>query len=228
MQRSCTAVKSSTSQPSGKAINGESEVNRCSVPNAALPRPRAVASAPTALRACPSLPHIQIVNLRPRPKRLHRVPAAHLTRKRWRAAAGGLAYKFLIYFALWLSAVLSLWNGIKMLTGLVYGGDAALVYRYLPTLKIVDMAYGVLILLCAALAIYARFMLAQYRRSGPPCLYALYIATNAADLLYVAATSLLLGESTLNSQTSSSCVTSVIFLLINITYFQKRKHLFVN
>lgn len=137
-------------------------------------------------------------------------------------------YKFLIYFALWLSAVLSLWNGIKMLTGLVYGGDAALVYRYLPTLKIVDMAYGVLILLCAALAIYARFMLAQYRRSGPPCLYALYIATNAADLLYVAATSLLLGESTLNSQTSSSCVTSVIFLLINITYFQKRKHLFVN
>lgn len=137
-------------------------------------------------------------------------------------------YKFLIYFALWLSAVLSLWNGIKMLTGLAYGSDAALVYRYLPTLKIVDMAYGVLILLCAALAIYSRFMLAQYRRSGPPCLYALYIATNAADLLYVAATSLLLGESTLNSQTASSCVTSVIFLIINITYFQKRKHLFVN
>lgn len=142
---------------------------------------------------------------------------------------GGLGwYKFLIYFALWLSAVFSLWNGIKMLTGLVYGSDAALVYSYLPTLKIVDMTYGVLILLCAALAIYARFMLARYRRSGPPCLYALYIATNAADLLYVAATSLLLGESTLNSQTSSSCVTSIIFLVINITYFQKRKHLFIN
>lgn len=136
-------------------------------------------------------------------------------------------YNFLIYFALWVSAVSNVWNGLQMATGLVYGDDAALVYGYLPSLQIADILYGVFLLLCAAFGIYTRFMLAQYRKIGPTCLYVLYAAVTVMPLVYTAFVGAMLGANMLDADTLSSAAVGAVMLVVNILYFRKRKDLFV-
>ncbi len=154
-------------------------------------------------------------------------PLEQKSRERNRTVRMGW-YKFLIYFALWLGSVLNLWNGIQMATGLVYSDDAAIVYGYLPSLRIVDILYGALLLLCAAFGIYTRFMLAQFRKIGPTCLYALYAAIIVLPLGYAVLVSALIGANVLESDTLASAATSAVMLVVNIVYFRARKDLFVN
>lgn len=137
-------------------------------------------------------------------------------------------FKFLINFALWASAVLNVWNGIQLVTGLVYAGDAELVYAYLPTLRVYDIAYGVLLLACAAFAVFTRFQLARFRKIGPACLYTLYIVQELVGIAYAAVTSFLIGQSTVEGDALVSTATVAVMVLINVVYFRKRRHLFVN
>lgn len=137
-------------------------------------------------------------------------------------------FKFLINFALWASAVLNVWNGIQMLTGLTYGSDAELVYAYLPALRIYDIACGVLLLACAAFAIFTRFQLARFRKIGPICLYVLYIAQELISIVYAAVAAALIGDSSVLGETIVSTITVVVMVVINVIYFRKRSHLFVN
>lgn len=137
-------------------------------------------------------------------------------------------FKFLINFALWASAVLNVWNGIQMLTGLVYGSDAELVYAYLPALRIYDIAYGVLLLACAAFAIFTRFQLARFRKNGPACLYVVYIAQEVLSIAYAAVAAAMVGDGSVLADTVVSTITVVVMVVINVIYFRKRSHLFVN
>lgn len=137
-------------------------------------------------------------------------------------------FKFLVNFALWASAVLGVWNSVRMLTGLIYGSDAELVYSFLPTLRVYDLAYGVLLLACAAFAVFTRFQLARFRKNGPACLYTLYIAQEVLAIAYAAVVAAMIGDSSTLSDTLVSTVTVVVMLIINVNYFRKRRHLFVN
>lgn len=136
-------------------------------------------------------------------------------------------YNFLIYFALWLGSALNLWNGIQTATVLVYGDNAAIIYGYLPSLRIVDILYGIFLLLCAAFGIYTRFMLAQYRKIGPTCLYVLYAAVTVMPLVYTALVGAILGANVFDADTLSSAAVRAAMLVVNILYFRKRKDLFV-
>ena len=142
-------------------------------------------------------------------------------------------HKFLIYFSLWASAVMNVLNSFVMFTGAHYGGEneARMVYNFFDGLKSVDIIMGVLFIGIAIFAIVTRFSLAKYQSKGPKQLLAVYglnaVLTVAYPLLASAVTGMELSE-LMDSSTISSIVSSVVMILINKTYYDKRAHLFVN
>lgn len=140
-------------------------------------------------------------------------------------------FKFLIWFSLFFGALLNLGEGIMALTGGHYamaGGDPAFIYDYYGNgLRACDMLYGIVIIVLAAFMVYTRFRLSRFRKNGPTCLYVVYAAVAACSLIYILLASAVVGESLLDSSTVTSIVTSCIMIAVNVTYFNKRKHMFI-
>ena len=143
-------------------------------------------------------------------------------------------FKFQINFALWAGAILNAINAFSMLTGSAYGtdGEAELVYAMFKDLKTLDMACGIFLLALAAFGIYTRFQLAKFKKNGPTMLAILYAGVVVFDLVYVLGCSNILPQYVLDyvdfTTFYSAMAGSVVALAINITYFKKRAHLFVN
>ena len=138
---------------------------------------------------------------------------------------------FLSRFALWAGAVMNLYTAFQYLTGLLYGSkeDAEMVYAVFGgTLKAVDMICGVLLLGAVVCAVMAALAIIKFKASARPLVIAVYAIIIAVDLLYVIATSAILGASTLDATIAANIVVSIVFLIVNIVYFGKRKHIFVN
>ena len=137
-------------------------------------------------------------------------------------------YKFLIYFALWAGAIVNLIDSLQFFTGSVLGDDVEILYASYPLLKVLNLVFALLLVAYAVFAIYTRYRLAQFRRNGPACLHALYLVQLAMVLIYWLAGSLILGEWLDLASGFSDLISSIVILCINIVYFRKRKHLFVN
>lgn len=138
---------------------------------------------------------------------------------------------FLSRFALWAGALMNLITAFKFLTGMVYGSrdDAEMVYAVFGGgLKAVDMISGVLLLVAVVVAVMAALAIIKFKASARPLVIAVYALIIAVNIFYVIATSAILGSSTLDGATAGSTVASIVFLIINIIYFGKRKHIFVN
>lgn len=140
-------------------------------------------------------------------------------------------YKFLIYFALFASAVLNAISAISMLTGAMYDGSAKLVYAFFDGLKTLDTLMGIGLLVLAALAIYTRFRLSGYRKNGPAMLNTVYLVVAGLQLMYIIGAYSILPEIVAKELDITSpiisIVVSVAMVAVNTTYFKKRKHLFV-
>lgn len=137
-------------------------------------------------------------------------------------------YKFLIYFALWAGAIVNLIDSLQFFTGSILGDDVEILYAYYPLLKVLNLAFALILVTYAVFAIYTRYRLAQFRQNGPVCLHALYLVQLAMVLIYWLAGSLILGEWLDLASGFSDLISSIVILCINIVYFRKRKHLFVN
>lgn len=141
-------------------------------------------------------------------------------------------FKFLIYFALFAGAVLNLISGIQMLTGASYEGHKDLVYAFYDGLQALDMLVGIGTIAVAALAIFTRFRLAGYYHDGPKLLTAVYVAVVALNVIYLiglfAVVPNLSAEDLNMSSYISSTAVSAVMIFVNISYFNKRSHLFVN
>lgn len=139
-------------------------------------------------------------------------------------------FKFLIYFALWSGGILTALYSFAYFTGTVLGIgiDAELVYSYYPLLRVFHIFCGLENIAYGVFAIYTRYRLAQFRQNGPACLHALYLVQLAMVLIYWLAGSLILGEWLDLASGFSDLISSIVILCINIVYFRKRKHLFVN
>lgn len=143
-------------------------------------------------------------------------------------------YKFLIYFSLWAGAVLNIFSAISMLTGSQYGtdGEAELVYAMFEDLKTLDMLCGIFALVLAVFSIYTRFQLAGFKQKAPMFLTILYAGVCVYDLIYIIGCTNALPEYVLSEMdfTSmySNLVTSAVMIFVNMSYFKKRAHLFVN
>lgn len=139
-------------------------------------------------------------------------------------------YKFLISFALWAGGILTALYSFAYFTGTVLGIgiDAELVYSYYPLLRVFHIFCGLENIAYGVFAIYTRYRLAQFRRNGPACLYALYIAQFVFALLVQVVTSLILGEWLEGYSFVANFLVFGLILGLNMKYFRKRKHLFVN
>lgn len=148
-------------------------------------------------------------------------------------------FKFLIYFALFASAVLNLLSAIGILSGAVYGEVygrkvADILYEIVPSWKTLDMVMGAILLGLSALAVYTRFRLAGFHRNGPTLLYAVYGVNAGANLLYLIGVNSLISESRLpigeldSTSTIVGIVVSIAMIGVNYVYFQKRAAMFKN
>lgn len=141
-------------------------------------------------------------------------------------------YNFLIYFSLFFSAVINLGSGIMQITGLNYnisGGDASTVYLYYGAgLKIIDVLFGIFVIVLAVYAVYVRFRLAHFKKNGPMSYYMLLAANAIGSTIYYIVVSFVTGIMMLDSSTITTLISSIVMLALNVVYFNKRIHLFVN
>ena len=141
-------------------------------------------------------------------------------------------FKFLIYFALWASAVLNALTAFSLLTGSVYGtdGEAKLVYALFEDMKTLDTICGVLLLALVAWTIYTRFQLAGFKAKAPAYLTIMYGGVIAFNLIYIigciSALPEYIVEAIDHTAYISSIVSSAAIMFVNISYFKKRAHLF--
>lgn len=140
-------------------------------------------------------------------------------------------FKFMIYFGLFAGAIYNVYVAITQFTGLEYKlADLSpeLVYSFFPTLKIIDICYGILALILACFLIFIRFRLARFKENAPRLLYAVYILNFIITLIYCIVASVILQESVFGAFEIVYLIEEVIMLMINFIYFRRRNYLFIN
>ena len=137
-------------------------------------------------------------------------------------------YKFLIYVSLFLSGISNIFMGVQAITGMQYGDavSASQVYSMYSGLKIVDVVYGAALVAIGVYAFIVRSKLAHYRTGAPKHLLLLYALAFIMNLVYVAGASLAIGMNLMSADVVMSLIVSIIMLIANKVYFDKRAHLF--
>lgn len=140
-------------------------------------------------------------------------------------------YKFIIYFQLFAFAVLSIIGGVGAITGSAYQGYAEYVYDMYTGMQALDIIYAVCCFLLAGFAIYTRQELVNFKSTAIKRYFTLLIANIVVYCVYVAAVSIITAipiPDLMNGFQYGFLGGVVFMLLVNITYFNKRRHLFVN
>jgi hypothetical protein len=144
-------------------------------------------------------------------------------------------FKFIIWVQLFATALVDLYNGYQYLTGALYNSSdhkmSDVVYNLYSGLKQCDMLFGVIFIIMAVYAIIVRFMLAGFKKNGPTLYFILIAMAIVIQMAYTTIVSMITKVNLFVSQTSSPIVVimvDIILLIVNIIYFGKRKHKFVN
>ncbi len=149
-------------------------------------------------------------------------------------------YKFLIYFGLIASAILSFISGLDCLTGNLFSGfgmSADEAYARFDGLKQLYTVFGVVNIMYALYLLATRFCLAKKMKIGPKLLIAMYII-----LLILNISSEIVGANFVASHTGQTLTQSglsimgivvelavgIAMIYANKIYFDKRSALFVN
>jgi len=143
-------------------------------------------------------------------------------------------YKFLIYFSLIAGAIINLIYSFNYISGGIYfvetNGEvsAEQVYAYYGTgLQVVDVFYGFFLIAFAILAFVVRHKLANYEPDSLKFVKIFYSLSAGVPFLYAILVAAITGQS-LAVQAVTSAIVGLVFLLLNIKYFNKRAHLFVD
>ena len=138
-------------------------------------------------------------------------------------------YKFLIYFALWLGALLNLINGFQMVTGGQYGYEKELVYHYFGGLQALDVIVGLCTLAMAGLGVYTALRLIGYYKNGPKLLTYLYAGVIIVNVVYFAGLNIVVPEVVEMLDMSTLIIqiaVSAVMVFVNKAYFAKRTKFF--
>lgn len=73
-------------------------------------------------------------------------------------------YRFLIYFLLFVNAIFYVITAMRCFTGTSYGANADRVYEVFPSLKTIDIIFGVFAIWNAISALVTRSALAKYKK----------------------------------------------------------------
>lgn len=140
-------------------------------------------------------------------------------------------HKFLIYFSLWVGAVMNAVSALMMITGEHYGGNRDVVYSVYPSMKTVDVIFGLMLIVVSVYMIYTRFQLAGFRTGAPKKLNWVYALSLTFSLLYLAVAAGVIGlplGDMMDSDTWATILTSIAMMVVNSVYYGKRSELFVN
>ena len=145
------------------------------------------------------------------------------------ASFGMKWFKFLIYFSLFLAAIVCFVTGIMQMTGSVYADLADTVYGQFPKLKTLDVAIGAATVVCGVIILVSRFRLAAFKKGSANILIAGYALNLIVNLVYTAAAISVIGSANLDlTSFGTSMAGSIIMLIINRTYLTKRESLFIH
>ncbi len=162
-------------------------------------------------------------------------------------------FGFYIYAYLFISAGFNVINGILTIFGVQYGGDASFLYEGVAGLRALDIAYGISALAFAGYTLLVRFRLAAFKKGSLLLFYLLPVIGTTIGLSYQIIFMLLtngnyyynlfvaegyMGLYTVEQaiffnnivsivSVAFSVIVNLVILIVNIKYFNKRKHLFV-
>ena len=142
-------------------------------------------------------------------------------------------FKFLINFSLFFGAFV---NGI---TAYQYFNKTMTYNLFGEYFRSIDIIYGISILTIAVLMLIARFRLSGFKKNGPAFFCGLCILSIIVSAAYIIAAINIIGfypyitdanrayyVYTLTLSSVITFATYIVFVVLNIRYFSKRKHLF--
>ena len=139
---------------------------------------------------------------------------------------------FLVHIALWVVGACLALLGIFLLSGMQYllqGMAPGAVYAQFVALNIIDVVYGVLLILLGVLCIVTRFRLAGFRKNGPRTLYVAHALIALCTVAYSILSSLAVGTpaSRLIGFTEiGSLAGTILGVYLHTVYYKKRDFLF--
>ena len=144
-------------------------------------------------------------------------------------------FKFVIYFQLIVGPIINIISGLMTMTGSIYdmqNSSSDFVYSVFPSLSTLDKIYGVVLIIVSIIGFVARQKLAKFCTDGPKW-YFTFLGTSLGAIIFYTVGSLsiygqYLSGSEVNGQTYGQIIGFVLLIVLNIVYFNKRKHLFVN
>ncbi|MCD8222658.1 MAG: hypothetical protein LUD07_10870 [Clostridiales bacterium] len=140
-------------------------------------------------------------------------------------------FKFVIWVQLFLTAFVSLGCACGYLSGMYSKINTGyhMPYSYFRGLRLLDIIIGIIYLLLAAADIYTRFQLSGFKRIAPRLYIYLLIFNMVIPMLYLVLFHLIVLSKLIVTPTMIvTVVIDGIMIALNIIYFKKREHLFVN
>ena len=140
-------------------------------------------------------------------------------------------YKFLIYFALFVSAILNVVSGFLTMFGVQYDGAADLVYSFFGGMRALDIIMGLVSIALGVFAIVVRQNLAHFKKGAVKNVITLYVVAFVVNLLYVILASVVTGipMSEFFSGTLLVCfLISILMIVVKYVYFKYRHDMFCN
>lgn len=139
-------------------------------------------------------------------------------------------FKFLINFALFASAIVCIGEAINRVTGFINPELTKEILELAPEFQNVDYIVAALYLASAVLSVYARFRLSGYCKNGPIMLYCVYGFSAVIGLVDSFVKYILCPpEITVDIVPSIiGSIVTIVVIILNVKYFNNRKHLFVN
>ncbi len=140
-------------------------------------------------------------------------------------------YKYQMYFSLPFGAFHIIFMGILHIAGAFYVLPEFIqgyIHSPHPELRSLDVAYGLSCFILAAYGIHVAISLSKFKAKAPEHLHQELIISVAISLIYEITASLVLEESMFDFSVILTTIAEIILLIIDVRYFHKRKHLFVN
>lgn len=151
-------------------------------------------------------------------------------------------YNFLVWVMFTLGPVITIISGIGTIAGTRHymGSNISSqdVYSVFTELKPLDITLGISAILLAIFAFYIRSRLVAYRKDAPKLLTVYYSIELAINLVFEAIYIIVFNSyvtfafsdiaSAFASDVGGTIIKVAILIPVNIAYFKKRKHLFVN
>lgn len=137
-------------------------------------------------------------------------------------------YCVLAYFGLWVSGLVTIINGYLLFSGGHIIGDTETFYEMFNGLQTADIVMG-LVSMAAGLFGFVTASCLIAMKSFAPKMVPIYYAVNlVSNIIYSIIYSSIIKMSAFNVNFIVELIITAVFMVVNIIYFKKRDHLFVN